>query len=131
MKRPDERAFEMDVEGADFQIGLVKGMWGFSNADTIPDQIAWPEIVLWVAAAPRPNSPVQFHLKLNLADYRNVAPTGAFWDPIECAPLPSNQWPKGVQNSRVAKVFRTDWNNCLALYHPYDRVAANGHAEWP
>ena len=26
---------------------------------------------------------------------------------------------------------RTDWENGRAFYHPYDRVAAQGHADWP
>ena len=38
--------------------------------------------------------------------------------------------PKGKDDSRFAKVFRTDWNKGRAFYHPYDRVAAEGHPDW-
>lgn len=38
--------------------------------------------------------------------------------------------PKGKPGSRVAMVFRLDWNNGTAFYHPYDRVAAQGHPDW-
>jgi hypothetical protein len=39
--------------------------------------------------------------------------------------------PKGRPGSRFAKVFRTDWEGGRAFYHPYDRAAANSHADWP
>ena len=39
--------------------------------------------------------------------------------------------PKGRPDSRVAKVFRTDWESGKAFYHPYDRMAAKGHTDWP
>ena len=39
--------------------------------------------------------------------------------------------PKGRLNSRFAKVFRTDWKDGQAFYHPFDRVAVEGHDKWP
>lgn len=130
MKKPDQRAFETDVEDADFQIGVVKGMWGLADTALLPDRLVWPQVVLWVAAAERPNSPDRFYLLLNLENYRSAAPTGAFWNARKKEPLAPDQWPKGKSGSRVAKVFRTDWKNCVALYHPYDRVATSDHRQW-
>ena len=130
MKRPDQRAFEADVEDADFQIGAAKGMWGLADATQLPESLVWPKAVLWVAPAPRENAPQRFYLLLDLDNYRAVAPTGSFWNMGTKAALPTADWPKGRPGSRVAKVFRTDWNVKAfyhPFYHPYDRVAADSH----
>jgi hypothetical protein len=66
---------------------------------------------------------------MDAAGYRAVPPTGSFWDPATRSLLDLKNWPKGKPGSRFAKVFRTDWNNRTAFYHPYDRVAAEGHKE--
>lgn len=129
MKKPDQRAFEADTEDADFQIGVAKGMWGLADATQLPEGLVWPKAVLWVAAAQRENAPQRFYLALDLDNYRAVAPTGSFWGIDTKAALPTAKWPKGKPGSRVAKVFRTDWKE-NALYHPYDRVAADSHAQW-
>ncbi len=130
MKKPDQRAFEADIEDADFQIGVAKGMWGLADATQLPEGLAWPKAVLWVATAQRENAPQRFYLMLDLDSYRAVSPTGSFWDSDTKAALPTTKWPKGKSGSRVAKVFRTDWN-VNAFYHPYDRVAADSHKnEW-
>ncbi len=132
MKKPDQRAFEADIEDAEFQIGVTKGMWGFADATQLPESLVWPKVVLWVAAVQRQNAPQRYYLVLDLENYRTVAPTGPFWDMETKAALQPVKWPKGKPGSRIAKVFRTDWN-VNALYHPYDRVAAdshNQHNEW-
>lgn len=131
MNTPDQRLFEADVAGAPFLIGVHKGWWGLAAADLVPTDMVWPTRILWVAAAPRPNSPDRHYLLLDLTGYRTVSPTGSFWDPETKTPLALAKWPKGTYGSRVAKVFRTDWEGGRALYHPYDRVAAQGHADWP
>lgn len=129
MKKPDQRAFDADIEDADFQIGVTKGMWGLADATQLPESLVWPKAVLWVAAAPCPKAPERFYLVLDLDNYRAAAPTGPFWDMEAKIVLPPVKWPKGKPGSRVAKVFRTDWN-VNALYHPYDRVAATSHDQW-
>jgi hypothetical protein len=68
---------------------------------------------------------------LDLAGYRSVPPTGTFYDPVTEARLANDKRPKATGDSRFAKVFRTDWSGGSAFYHPYDRVAASGHTEWP
>jgi hypothetical protein len=131
MDKPDQRLFEHDLSSAEFRIGAEKRRWGVSAAEVLPTNLAWPNVILWIAAAARPNSPDLFHILLDAAGYRNASPTGMFWDPNTKATLDLAKRPKGTPNSRVAKVFRTDWNSGTAFYHPYDRVAAQGHAEWP
>jgi len=37
---------------------------------------------------------------------------------------------RGEENSRFTKVFRTDWEEGRAFYHPYDRRAADSHPDW-
>jgi hypothetical protein len=131
MEKPDQRLFEHDLLSAEFLIGAEKGRWGKPGDDLLPAGLVWPNVILWIAAAPRPNAPDRFQILLDAAGYRTVPPTGMFWDPNTKATLELSKRPKGTPNSRVAKVFRIDWNNGTAFYHPYDRVAAQGHKEWP
>jgi hypothetical protein len=129
MDKPDQRLFDEDLRSAEFRSGAAKGLWGVPGPDLIPEPPEWPKRILWIAAAPRPNAPVRYHVSLDLAGYRSVPPTGTFWDVETKAALEVVRRPKGSPDSRFAKVFRTDWNN-NAFYHPYDRVAAQGHPEW-
>jgi len=131
MKKPDELLFEDDLLSAEFRIGVAKGLWGLPENDVLPVQPNWPKKLLWIAAAPRPGAPDRFHVMLDLAGYRSVPPTGTFWDLGAGRMVDASKRPKGKPNSRVAKVFRTDWENGSAFYHPYDRVAAHGHTAWP
>lgn len=126
MKKPDQRQFEADLQSAEYRCGLLKGIWAVENADAL----AWPKVVLWLAAAPRGGAPDRFPVALDCEGYRAAAPTGNFWDLVENALLAAGKRPKGKPNSRVAKVFRTDWEGGRAFYHPYDRVAVRTHPQW-
>lgn len=130
MNSPDQRVFESDLQSAEFRIGAVKGQWGLPGVDTV-SAIAFPRVVLWIAAQPRPNAPDRYYLLLDVAGYRASAPTGTFWDPSSGGALALDKRPKGAQGSRFAQVFRTDWEGGSAFYHPYDRRAATTHAQWP
>jgi hypothetical protein len=130
MDGPDQRLFEDDLLLADFRAGVLNGFWDLAGADVLPDSPAWPHRVFWLAAGARANAPDRYYIKLDLAGYRSVPPTGTFWDPATKALLDFSKRPKGKQDSRCARIFRTDWENGLAFYHPYDRVAARGHAQW-
>jgi hypothetical protein len=130
MQSPDQRLFESDLSSAEFQIGAAKGWWGVAETEVLPEGMAWPRVILWIAAVARENGPARYYFCLDAAGYRTVSPTGTFWDPATRSALDVGKRPKGRTGSRFAMVFRTDWNNA-ALYHPYDRVAAAGHAEWP
>lgn len=131
MLTPDQRLFESDLLSAPYRSGVVKGLWAKAEAGALPDAAAWPNAYFWMAAAPRSGAPDRYYVALNLSDYTSVAPTGTFWDPIKKATLEFGKRPKGKPGSRFAMVFRTDWENGRAFYHPYDRVGAQSHAEWP
>jgi hypothetical protein len=123
-KPPDQRRFEADLEDGPFLAGMAAGRWGRPDASLV-ETVAWPKAVLWVAAAPRKDSPDKFHLLLDCEGYPSQSPTGSFWDPAIRQQLASANWPKG--KGQVAAVFRPGG----AFYHPYDRVSASGHKDWP
>jgi len=131
MDAPDQRLFEADVADAPFLIGASKGRWDLAPTAILPADLAWPKRILWIAAAPRPKARERFYFLLDLKGYRTVPPTGTLWDPETKARLALEKWPKGKDGSRFARVFRiADWQCGAAFYHPYDRVAAEGHSEW-
>lgn len=113
--------------------GVLKGSWDLAGADVLPEQPAWAVRILWMAAAPRTNAPERFYVQLDLSGYRSASPTGTFWDPNTKSILEICKRPKGKPDSRFARVFRTDnWpHSGSAFYHPYDRVAAKDHTQWP
>ncbi len=130
MGRPDQRLFEDDLRSAESRSGVIRGLWGLAGGTLLPADLTWPSVILWIAAARRDNAPDLFFVRLDLAGYRSVPPTGTFWDPTTKATLELAKRPKGRPGSRVAKVFRTDWEGGRAFYHPYDRVAAQSHPQW-
>jgi hypothetical protein len=127
MEKPDQSLFYEDLRSAEFLIGEAKGLWGLPSPELVPEDLKWPKVILWITAGPRPNSPDRFYLLLDVDGYRSVPPTGTFWDPAKKSVLENSKRPKGKSDSRFAKVFRTDWKDGSAFYHPYDRVAADGH----
>ena len=129
MERPDQRLFESDLLSAEFRNGVVNGWWGLPEPAILPADFAWPQVILWIAAAVREGAPERFYFFLDAAGYRSVPPTGTFWDPGAKSALDVAKRPKGKPGSRFAMVFRTGWNNA-ALYHPFDRVAAQSHPQW-
>ena len=70
------------------------------------------------------------YVALNAENYRASPPTGTFWDPVIKSILSPDKRPKGRAGSRFAKVFRTDWEDGKAFYHPYDGHAARTHPNW-
>ena len=130
MDAPDQRLFEADIRAAEFRDGVIYGRWGFPEKDILPSATAWPTRILWIAAATREAGPGHFFVSLDLSGYRTAAPTGTFWDPTTQSMLEFAKRPKGSEESRFAKVFRTDWKKGRAFYHPYDRIAAAGHPKW-
>ncbi len=130
MSRPDQRLFEADVASAAFRIGVETGRWGLAEAAARPESAAWPQVYLWMAAAPRPDAPSRYYVSLNAENYRTSPPTGTFWDPVKKTTLAFAERPKGKASSRFAKVFRTDWEGGRAFYHPYDRHGLPGHPMW-
>lgn len=130
MDKPDQRLFEADLDSAEFRAGTLKGYWGLAGTDVLPKQPEWPLCIFWVQAAPRTEAPSRYYLRLDLEGYSTVSPTGTFCDPSTKSDLAYDKRPKGKRDSRFAKVFRTDWQEGRAFYHPYDRLAAAGHLNW-
>jgi hypothetical protein len=130
MESPSQRLFKADLVAADFLSGAAKGLWG--RVDT-GDADTWPMAYFWLAAAKRESAPDRFVVRLDMTGYRSAGPTGRFWDPETKQDLAFAKYPKGKPGSRFAMVFRTDsWNETnKGFYHPYDRVAAASHSEWP
>jgi hypothetical protein len=120
----DAECFQGHIASFEFREGEELGSWGLLLDKTVQ----WPNAVIWIAAAPRPQSPDRYHLFFNLAHYPKVGPTAYLWDIETKAKLALAKWPKGVGDVKMA--FRTDWNNAAALYCPWDRVAAEGHPDW-
>ena len=131
MDPPNKRLFEADIASAEFRNGVVNVCWGVPDKDILLAKMTWPLTILWISAAVREGAPDRFYVSLDLSGYRTDAPTGTFWDPATKSMLDSAKRPKGRSKSRFAKVFRTDWKGGRAFYHPYDRVAAQGHPRWP
>lgn len=131
MSGPDQRLFEADITSAEFLSCAAKGRWGVADPSLLPEGLVWPKVALWIAAAPRPSAPERFYVLVDMSGYRGAAPTGTFWDPATKATMEFGKRPKGRPDSRFAKIFRTDWENGVAFYHPYDRHAAQSHTEWP
>jgi hypothetical protein len=129
MESPDQIKFYEDVASGPFRIGVADGNWDLAEPSVLPPELKWPRVVFWISALPRDKSPEKFYLCLDCQNYPIEAPTGTFWDQETKTVLDIRKRPKG--KNRVAMVFRTDWEEGRAFYHPYDRVAANSHADWP
>lgn len=118
MTAPDQRAFETDVAKATFRLAVADGRWRIIKT-------AWPYAYFAVAASDGREHVV----RLNCAGYPQVGPTGGPWDVERNQILAFDLWPRG-SGGRVSAVFRPDWQNGAALYHPFDRVSWDGHANW-
>jgi hypothetical protein len=130
MDKPDQLVFAEDLASVEFRSGAAKGIWGVAPQEMVPADMTWPKQILWIASAQRKDAPDRLYIILDAAGYRADPPTGSFWNPVTRALLDHSKRPKGRVDSRFARVFRTDWNNGTAFYHPYDRVAAQSHPQW-
>jgi len=119
---PEERAFRTHVAGGRFRSGTGRGHWRLVEAD-----LAWPNVLIAVSAAPREGAPTEFFLKFDLSGYPTAAPTAGAWHPTEHRWLTAAERPKG---GRAEKAFRADWREGQALYIPGDRLAIGGHENW-
>jgi len=130
MESPAQRLLNADLADIGFRVGVASGRW---NAFSTEGANTWPMRFFWLAAAQRTGAPDRYHIRLDMTGYRDVGPTGRFWDPTTGQDLSLANYPKGKAGSRFAMVFRTDsWaEGHKAFYHPYDRVALQGHSDWP
>lgn len=121
----EEECLREHLESFAFKDGVELAKWGLHENEAV----RWPNVVMWVAAAPRGQSPLRYYLFFDLTRYPSEGPTAYLWDPQTRTKLDVTKWPKGTGD--VKMVFRIDWNNTIALYCPWDRLAAVGHPEWP
>jgi hypothetical protein len=119
---PDQLLLEADLAAPEFRCGEFENRWRHVAT-------TWPHVVIAVAAAERPNCPTEFAFRFECSGYRQTPVTAQPWDTAANAPLPAPRWPTG--NGIVTSVFRPDWKGGVCLYLPCDRVALDGHSEWP
>lgn len=118
---PDERALRAHLDGAEFADGVARGRWRVAGG------VEWPNVVIAVSAAPRPNGPPEFFLRFDLAGYPASPPAITPWDPETNGVLAPDRRPKG---EHAAMVFRPDWKSGKDLYLPFDRAALADHPQW-
>lgn len=112
---PDEAALRRDLTALDFSLGMRRGKWSLRG-------LAFPYVLFFIAAPPRPRGPAGFLLRSECRGYSGIAPTSQLWHGGNNAPLVLAHRPQGKNGVLVAF---SDWNPCL--YHPIDRLAA---AHW-
>lgn len=117
---PAEVLFHEDLAGAEYAAGEDRGYWRLVS-------VHWPYAVFEVAAAPRAGAPVAYCLRFNLDGYPQ-APTAQPWDAEADGALPASRWPGG--GDRIGRAFNPAWRPD-ALYVPMDRLAIDGHHDWP
>jgi hypothetical protein len=117
---PDEARMRHDLEAANFQVGVDKGRWRLI-------ELRWPHAFIEVFAAPRPNAPAGYVLKMQCDGYPQQLLTAQFWDLRADAQLPIERWPTGAD--RVQAAFNPGWKRD-AIYLPFDRIAFAGHEAW-
>ncbi len=114
---PDEAAVCADLASRRFRKGEFEGKWtllGFRH----------PELFIAFAAAARPDSPPSFLMRLDVAGFRAIGPTGQFWNGLTDKALASEERPMSTAGGPMP--YFSDFGPCL--YHPIDRLAfAGGH----
>ena len=119
---PDERAFRSDLEAQPFVVGVATGRWRLDSLD-------WPYSVISVHAAFRSGAPPDVTLRFELTGYPAQGPTATPWDLTTNQQLDVLKLPVG---RRASHAFRRDgWMEGKALYAPFDRIALQGHNDWP
>lgn len=118
---PSQLLIERDLAAPEFRCGQVEGRWRLVSK-------AWPHVVIAVAAAHRPNSPIEFGLRFECTGYPQQAVTAQPWNLATNTPLAAHLWPQG--KSILPSVFRPSWLRGTCLYLPCDRISMNGHPMW-
>jgi hypothetical protein len=117
---PAEALLREDLSGGDYAAGEDRGYWRLVD-------LTWPAATFEIAAAPREGAPDSYAFRFDFSGYPQ-APTAQPWDLEASAPLGTPQWPGG--GPRIASAFNPGWRSD-ALYVPMDRLAMEGHHEWP
>lgn len=122
---PEHATFLAHLDTPAFQAGSDRGRWGLYTAR---DAIVWPHVVIWLPADVQVMPSCRVHLRFALHGYPLKAPTACPWDVEADVALPVERWPKG--RTQVNAIFKPGWKS-FALYAPCDRVAMEGHPDWP
>jgi hypothetical protein len=125
-----QRLLEADLDRPEFRIGLDKGQWALTEEIS---EASWPFVYTCITAAPRSKGPVRWIVRWDVTGYNAQRATGAFWDLEKKNYLDASAWPKGLDGSVPAGVFKVaGWAAPgKGFYHPYDRLAWAGHeAQW-
>lgn len=113
---------QADLAAPAFRCGEIEGRWRLIS-------FTWPYVVIAVSAPVRPSAPTEYTFRFECTGYRQRAATAMPWDSVANAPLPFARWPTG--GPVVASVFRPQFKNGHCLYLPCDRMAFEGHTNWP
>src|SRR5262245_1473707 len=97
---PDQLLLERDLAAPEFRCGEIEGHWRHITT-------TWPQVLITVSAASRPNSPTEYGFRFECTGYRQSPPTAQPWEISLNAPLAHNRWPTG--RSIVPSVFRPQW----------------------
>lgn len=119
---PDRLLLEGDLAAPEFRCGEIEGKWRHVGGEC-------PFALIAIHAAERANAPSEYTFRFNCTGYRQSPPTAQPWDLQANAPLPPARWPTG--RSLVPAVFRPEWKGGQCLYLPCDRLAIEGHDQWP
>lgn len=117
---PSRDVFLQHLDAADYLAGEMEGNWGTHNNEG-PE---WPFVIFWIKL----EDGGKIYLRFNFQDYNRLAPNSIPWDQTTNNVLDSPKWPK--YNKRCSQIFRPEWRRD-ALYLPCDRIAINGHGDWP
>ena len=125
-----QRLLDNDLQKAEILMGVAAGHWALEQP---VGELAWPIVYTRVYAAPRTASPDSWLVRWDVDGYGAQSPTGGFWDTATNGFVDPQKWPKGRDGSPVAGVFKVaGWAAPgRGFYHPYDRLARNGHNDWP
>lgn len=123
---PDKQCFRNHIQNGRFRLGIEDNKWRLISTDLVD----WPKTIIAIRPAPLDNAPGEYTFRFDLDQYPNQAPTAQPWDAENNTPLAPDKWPKGKPDSRVAQVFRPEWNRGQSLYLPCDRLAIQGHPDW-
>lgn len=100
VKSPDQLVLEQHVSAPEFRCGQMEGRWRHVAT-------SWPNVLIAVGAAQRPNAPNEYGFRFECTGYPQSPPTCQPWDLTANAPLPAQRWPTG--RSIVPSVFRPGW----------------------
>ena len=118
----DEQVLREHIEDGPFQSGVDLGKWKLISID-------WPHVYIDIKAMHHEEWPSFYCFQFECSNYPVAGVTARPWDVGKNQPLDVQKWPGG--KNRLPKVFNPGWNGGQCLYLPCDRIAINGHTDWP